>query len=349
MTDSRRSSTSSVKSDVKSDIESPALSSDQGGFGNTLDQKAQAQSQEQPSGSQPTSTIPNGIPNGGFTAWLQVLSGFMCFMSAWGMVNAFGVFQDFYSSTLIPDAVAMGIAASGSSFGGVIFPIIFRRLEPQIGFGWATRVIGFISLATLLVPCFCIKARAFPKSRRKLLDFAAFKEPAYALFSLASFVGFVGLYVPFFYISTYARDVSGLEDTLSFYMLPMMSAGSIAGRIIPGLVADKVGALNVLGFCNLCASILGFCWIAIHHTAGGLIIWALLYGALSGAFVSLQPTTVASITEDLSTVGGRMGLLVGSGNWVGMQVFSGATLLGAAILVIVTRISVTGLDVSVKA
>ncbi|KAH0129660.1 hypothetical protein KCU67_g16994, partial [Aureobasidium melanogenum] len=106
---------------------------------------------------------------------------------------------------------------------------------------------------------------------------------------------------------------------------------------------------------------------AIHHTAGGLIVWALLYGALSGAFVSLQPTTVASITEDLSTVGGRMGmntfcasfgiligtpiagLLVGSGNWVGMQVFSGATLLGASILVIATRLSITGLDASVKA
>ncbi|KAG9952270.1 MFS monocarboxylate transporter-like protein, partial [Aureobasidium melanogenum] len=453
MTDSRRSSTSSVKSDVKSDIESQELPSDQKRFGNTLDQKAQAQSREQPS-----DKTPSTIPNGGLTAWLQVLSGFMCFMSAWGMVNGFGVFQDFYSTTLIPNvsnsdiswigsiqafllcsatvfagplyddghprllivfgsvlvvfgmmmtslcseywqlmlsqgvcvgfgagclflpsiaiipsyfttkkAVAMGIAASGSSFGGVIFPIIFRRLEPQIGFGWATRVIGFISLATLLVPCFCIKARAFPKTRRKLLDFAAFKEPAYALFSLASFVGFIGLYVPFFYISTYARDVSGLDDTLSFYMLPIMSAGSIAGRIIPGLVADKVGALNVLGCCNLCASILGFCWIAIHHAAGGLIVWALLYGALSGAFVSLQPTTVASITEDLSTVGGRMGmntfcasfgiligtpiagLLVGSGNWVGMQVFSGATLLGAAILVIATRISITGLDVSVKA
>jgi MFS family permease len=146
-----------------------------------------------------------------------------------------------------------------------------------------------------------------------------------------------------------------------------MSAGSIAGRIIPGLIADRVGALNVLGCCTLCASILGFCWIAIDHTAGGLIVWALLYGALSGAFVSLQPTTVASITKDLGTVGGRMGmntfcasfgiligtpiagLLVGSDNWVGMQVFSGATLLGAAILVMATRVSVTGLEVCVKA
>lgn len=463
MTSSRQSSASSIRSDAKSNIDPQRRASEQEDFDRslsqtirtrTLDQKAQSHSKEQPSESHTSSTIPNG----GFTAWLQVLSGFMCFMSCWGLINGFGVFQDFYSSTLIlsvsdsdiswigsiqafllcsatvfagpiydrghprllivfgsvlvvfgmmmtslcskywqlllaqgicvgfgagclflpsiaiipsyfttKKSFAMGIAASGSSFGGVIFPIIFRRIEPQIGFGWATRIIGFISLATLLIPCVCIKARAFPKTRRRLLDFAAFKEPAYALFSLASFVGFVGLYVPFFYISTYARDVSGLQETLSFYMLPIMSAGSIAGRIIPGLIADRVGALNVLSCYTLCASILGFCWIAIEHTAGGLIVWALLYGAFSGAFVSLQPTTVASITKDLSTVGGRMGmntfcasfgiligtpiagLLVGSGSWVGMQVFSGATLLGAAVLVMATRVSVTGLRVSVKA
>ncbi|THY34941.1 MFS general substrate transporter [Aureobasidium pullulans] len=438
---SRQSSTSSIKSEVKSEFDSSQLSSDQEQYqtgsspeNGILDHKVKPRLKGFVLENSPASTIPNG----GFTAWLQVLSGFMCFMSAWGFVNAFGVFQDFYSSVLIPDvsnsdlswigsiqafllcsatvfagpvynyghprfliifgtilvvfgmmmtslcseywqlmlaqgicvgfgagclflpsiaivpsyfttkkAFAMGIAASGSSLGGVIYPIVFHRLEPQIGFEWATRVLGFIAFGTLLVPCFCIKARIFPKTRRKLLDFAAFKEPAYALFNLASF--------------------SGLDETLSFYLLPIMSAGSIAGRIVPGLVADRVGALNVLGFCTLCASTLGFCWIAIHHAASGLIIWALLYGALSGAFVSLQPTTVASITKDLSTVGGRMGmntfcasfgiligtpiagLLVESGNWVGMQVFAGATLLGGALLVMATRITVTGLSVSVKA
>ncbi|KAG9804237.1 MFS monocarboxylate transporter-like protein, partial [Aureobasidium melanogenum] len=109
MTDSRRSSISSIKSDVKSDIESPELPLDQKHFGNTLDQKAQAQSKEQPS-----EETPSTIPNGGLVAWLQVLSGFMCFMSAWGMVNGFGVFQDFYSSTLIPDVSNSDISWIGS-------------------------------------------------------------------------------------------------------------------------------------------------------------------------------------------------------------------------------------------
>jgi MFS family permease len=42
-------------------------------------------------------------------------------------------------------ALAIGVAASGSSLGGIIYPITFHYLEPTIGFGWATRVIGFSS------------------------------------------------------------------------------------------------------------------------------------------------------------------------------------------------------------
>jgi MFS family permease len=39
--------------------------------------------------------------------------------------------------------VATGIAASGSSIAGVIYPIVFYRLQPQIGFPWSTRVLWF--------------------------------------------------------------------------------------------------------------------------------------------------------------------------------------------------------------
>ncbi|KAF1346743.1 major facilitator superfamily domain-containing protein [Delphinella strobiligena] len=402
--------------------------------------------------------VANTIPNGGLLAWLQVLSGFMCFLNSWGLVNAFGVFQDYYSETLIPNvsnsdiswigsiqafllcgatvfagpvfdaghprllivfgsfmvvfgmmmtslcssywqlmlaqglcvgigngclflpaiaivpsyfttkkAIAMGVAASGSSFGGVIYPIIFYRLHGHVGFGWATRIIGFIALATLAIPCVLIKARAFPSARRKLIDLAAFKELPYSLFCLASFIGFIGLYVPFFYVSDYSEEIAGLDPTISFYMLPITSAGSIAGRILPGIIAYHTGPLNILGVCTLIAGLLGFCWMAIGHTLGGMVIWSLLYGAFSGSFVSLQPTTVVSLTSDLGTVGGRMGLntfcaalgiligtpiagvLVGNGNWSAMQAFCGGTLIAGGALVIATRVSVAGVGLMKKA
>lgn len=243
-----------------------------------------------------------------------------------------------------------------SCSGGIIYPIVFHNLLPQIGFEWTTRVIAFIMLATLAIPCTLIRARPpTPKApNQKRFDFAAFKEPAFSLFCFASFIGFIGLYIPFFYISAFATK-EGLGSAISFYMLPIMSAGSSLGRILPGLIAHRAGPMNVLGVCTMIAGILSLCWIPITTSSGGLIIWAILYGAFSGSYVSLQAPSVVSVTADLRTIGGRMGLntfcsalgiligtpiaglLVGEGSWVGMQILCGGTLAISAVLIILTR------------
>lgn len=204
-------------------------------------------------------------------------------------------------------AFAIGIAASGSSLGGVIYPIVFHELQPVVGYGWATRIMGFIALATLSIPCACVRLRVLPLPRKTIIDFSGFKEIPFALFYLASFVGFVGLYVPFFFVTEFA-DAAGLSTKLAFYMLPVVSCGSIIRRILPAYIADTAGPINVLSICTIVAGVLGFCWIPIHSTSAGLIIWSLLYGAFSGAFVSLQPSTVVSITDDMGAVGGRLGM-----------------------------------------
>ena len=76
--------------------------------------------------------------------------------------------------------------------------------------------------------------------------------------------------------------------------------------------------------------------------------------------MSLQPSTVVSITDDMGAVGGRLGMntfcaalgilignplagaIVGDGNWLGLQCFCGATLLAGSVLIGVTRWSRTG-------
>ncbi|RAH69942.1 uncharacterized protein BO66DRAFT_438646 [Aspergillus aculeatinus CBS 121060] len=52
------------------------------------------------------------------------------------------VSQYFYART----ALAMGASSAGTAIGGVIYPIIFTRLQPRIGFGWTTRVLALIVL-----------------------------------------------------------------------------------------------------------------------------------------------------------------------------------------------------------
>jgi MFS family permease len=58
-----------------------------------------------------TSTSPP--PNGGLTAWLHVVGGFMLLFNSWGVLNAFGVFQTYYESGALFDRSSSDISWIG--------------------------------------------------------------------------------------------------------------------------------------------------------------------------------------------------------------------------------------------
>ena len=87
---------------------------------------------------------------------------------------------------------ATGIAASGGSMGGIIYPIVFARLQPRIGFRNANIVIASIMLFMTLVCIAVMRVRVLPPQKRRLFDFQAFREVPFTAFSVASFLGFMG-------------------------------------------------------------------------------------------------------------------------------------------------------------
>ena len=263
-------------------------------------------------------------------------------------------------------ALANGIAASGSSLGGVIYPIVFRQLYPRIGFGWATRVLGFISLFASLLSIAVMRVRVMPKQKRALTELSAFKEIPYAIFCAAMFFGFIGFFGPIYYIQPYAINSGITNENLGFYLLPILNAASIAGRVLPNLLTDRVGPLNVLIPASLGSGILAICWIGIKNLPG-IIVFAILYGFFSGGFVSLPPVALVSLTPDMRTLGTRMGqaffvsslgLLIGTpvageilartGSYLGLQLFSGLTVILTAILLICTRFAKVGTKLKMK-
>lgn len=56
-------------------------------------------------------------------------------------------------------ALAVGICASGSSIGGMVWPIAFSRLVEEVGFAWANRIIGFIYIPLIVVAVIAAKSR----------------------------------------------------------------------------------------------------------------------------------------------------------------------------------------------
>ena len=84
-------------------------------------------------------------------------------------------------------AIALGVVACGSATGGLVFPTIVRQLLPQIGFPWTIRVIGFIQVSTMLVVNLLARPRVKPRKAGPIVDWDAFKDPAYTLFAAGAF------------------------------------------------------------------------------------------------------------------------------------------------------------------
>ncbi|EFE38640.1 hypothetical protein TRV_06689 [Trichophyton verrucosum HKI 0517] len=268
------------------------------------------------------------------------------------------VSQYFNKST----ALAMGASSAGSAIGGIIYPIIFSRLQPRIGFPWATRVIGFIILATQLLPVFLMKPRSVPtkRARYNVVDTTAFRDSPYMLLNLGLIFGFTGLYIIFYYIQLYSLEETHISHVLESYLLVIINGSSLAGRLIPGFYADRIGSINVQTIVAFISALLTFCLIAIK-SAAGLVVFCVIYGFSAGAFMGLPAAGVVNLSADKSKIGTRLGMtlavvgcgvlvgnpiagaiLNGRGGWVGLICWCGALLTASVISMAASRVSKVG-------
>lgn len=105
-------------------------------------------------------------------------------------------------------ALAIGVGAVGSSTGGVLYPIMVRQLLPLIGFGWTMRTIALVQAVLFAVAFLCLRPRLPPRKTGRFIDWAAFKEAEYTLYTLACFmVSFTGLLVASRHLLTHGLTV----------------------------------------------------------------------------------------------------------------------------------------------
>jgi MFS family permease len=121
------------------------------------------------------------------TYWQLFLAQGVCV----GLGNGFlfapvmAVISTYFSSK---KALAMGIAACGSVTGGLVFPSMARTLLYTIGFGWTMRAIGLIQLITLSLAVILLKLRVAPAPSKSLVDWSAFRDVEYCLYTAGAFV-----------------------------------------------------------------------------------------------------------------------------------------------------------------
>ncbi|KAH8199072.1 hypothetical protein TruAng_006759 [Truncatella angustata] len=258
-------------------------------------------------------------------------------------------------------ATAFGIVASGSSVGGVVLPIMLDRLTQTIGFPWAIRVVAFMFLGLCGITCLTVKSRLPPRPKPfHIRDYLKpFREPAMCLNMVAGFFFYWGMFLPFNYLTLQAT-AAGMSPSLVPYLLSILNAVSIVGRIIPGFTADKLGRFNSMITITALSGIVTLAlWIPGKST-GAIIAYGVLFGLTSGGFVSLVPACIAQLSEvhEIGTRSGTtflvsgVGALTGSpiagalvsdmnGDYRGLQIFCGCTLLVATLFYIAARYSFT--------
>ncbi|XP_014554678.1 hypothetical protein COCVIDRAFT_39426 [Bipolaris victoriae FI3] len=219
-------------------------------------------------------------------------------------------------------AGSLGLVASGSSIGGVVIPIALSKMlnQSSLGFGWSVRIVGFMIMPFVLFAAVGIKPRLPPRKTEFWLV-SAYKEGRFIVLIVALFFMLFGMFTPFFYLPTYAVS-RGMSPTFAGYLLSILNAASTFGRIIPGVLADKWGKINMFGFGGVITGIVIYTMNEADSNAA-LIVYAVFFGFTSGTIISGGSAAFSTCPKDARNVGTYMGMgmaIAGIGGLIGPPV-----------------------------
>lgn len=267
----------------------------------------------------------------------------------WHFILVFGVLGGVGTSLVFTPAVsaighffflkrahATGLAATGGSVGGIIYPLMLQRLLPRMGWAWATRIQGFTFVFVLTLANLTIRSRLPPQPGRSVRpDFRIFRQPAFALATLGTYFLEWGLFVPITYLASYTRASGAASPAFSYQIVAIFNAGSCLGRWAPGYMADRVGRYNTMVATTagcltaslalwLPASLLSIPGADPPATTlrGLLLAYAIAMGFASGSNISLTPVCVGMLcaTEEYGRYYATCYTLVSFGTLTGVPI-----------------------------
>ena len=215
---------------------------------------------------------------------------------------------------------ASGLVFTGSGFGGVLFPLMFQSLVPQVGWEWTVRITGFVLLFLCVFGIALCRSRLPPRKgvattwRDMMPDARIFLDGTGAMFmtTFGMFLVEWAYFVPITYIPSYylARQglagdnaINGSNAAFAYQLLAILNAVSCIGRYLPGYIADKLGRYNIMIISNmLCiVSVFGL-WLpdALANSPPSLalmIVFVAIFGFASGANIALTSVCIGQLCE----------------------------------------------------
>ncbi|KAK2025102.1 major facilitator superfamily transporter [Colletotrichum zoysiae] len=219
--------------------------------------------------------------------------------------------------------LAMGIALSGSSLGGVTISLMLRSILPRLGWQWSMRVMGFLAMGAMTLGLICYlpyhrlsaPVSGAPRGTKgAVLNFSPFQSSPFRFIAAGSFLiefvlfGVTGL------LPTFAM-AAGFGSEAGFNLIAILNGASCFGRITTGMAGDRLGHLNILitmiSFTILITGVILVPFGTKH--IGALYAFAALWGYGSGSFLSTTPVVCVGKTcepKDYGRYVGTMNFLV---------------------------------------
>ncbi|KAL8369588.1 hypothetical protein RB595_000085 [Gaeumannomyces hyphopodioides] len=222
-------------------------------------------------------------------------------------------------------AVAIGLATTGNSVGGLLYPVVVRQLLPTVGFAWTTRVVGLVNLACLATAAALMRPRLPPRTSGPLIDPTALRDPVYLLLVTGLFFLLWGMYYSFYYIASFGIQILHMPYSTASLAVIIVNAAGLPTRLTTPFLAARFGCLNVVLPSALLVALTAACWLAVTNVVG-YFAFAAAYGVANGAFHCLMPTVIASASPRLDMVGTRLGMAFAV---IGVAALTGPPLGGA--------------------
>jgi MFS family permease len=218
-------------------------------------------------------------------------------------------------------ATALGIAVSGIGVGTLTGPLVADWLIDEHGWRSTYRIFSVASAVGLGVAA-VLALRAPVSTGRAPLDLRLVsKSPMFRAIYAAGLLMTLALFVPFVFLKPYAED-HGIASGPAAALVSFLGIGSLAGRLVLGAVAGRLGVLRLYEFCFVVLGGSFLIWLVGGGVYAVLALFAVVLGISYGGYVALSPAAAAELfgLTGLGTVLGALYTAGGIGGLIGPPV-----------------------------
>ncbi|RYO82724.1 hypothetical protein DL766_002343 [Monosporascus sp. MC13-8B] len=265
---------------------------------------------------------PTPPPDGGVKAWTQVAMAWLVMVAD---VNSFGSFQTYYTTTMSQPPSTISWIGSLQTYLTLLIGAFSGRLldaglfVPTFLVGSVLQVLGMFLMSISTGYWHLMLTQGVLTG----IGGGLFFTPSLAL------------------IASFGTQALGLSYSSASILIIVLNGVALPFRVIPALIADRIGVLNVIVPLIYAWCIVAFCWLAVTNTTG-YYIFTCFYGIVSVAF---SIASFASLTGP--PIGGALQGANG-GKFVAPQAWAAGMTAIAMVLITLARVFRGGYNLKIK-